>query len=316
MEEIAPKNTIITEVKEIIKRLNSGSNNLMTTHNEAIKRGSFEVIDSSAKARFHKKGDLVLTSENLSINCEGNWSKTIPIGEFDLETHDGKLEIRFGPSRTNFLTLVIADPEKWVEYGKEVESHWLYDYMERVDLMEIERPKELDKLLNMKPEALRKLYNDISKEYNPFQTRSIRFILDMYTTSRNIKNRKLRAFIIAHCYVAFYERTKRLLSKIYKAKFGKGPKNDERLMEFLDNYPSWKFLLDTSEWGIKPNQARNCISHGKFYFDYRNSVFVFMVEKEKRIPLRDLWRIAVPMAHLYSSVTHSIVERAGKIPTS
>ena len=185
--------------------------------------------------------------------------------------------------------------------------------------MRTEHPKELQKILDMKPEALRRLYNDISKELKPFETKSIRFILDMYdmlSAPGRISNRKLRAFIVAHCYVALYERTKKLLYKIYKAKFGKGPKNDEELMKFLDDYPLSKSLLDTSEWGIKTNQVRNCVSHGKFYFDYKNSVFVFMVKKEKRIPLRELWRKALPMAHLNSLVTRSIVEETTKIQNS
>jgi len=291
----------------------------MIHHSEVMKKGSFKVINSSAKRYACKKGELILTSESLSINCGDSWSRTIPIEELDLEAHDGKLKIYFGYYRTRFLKLIVDDPEGWLECFKEVKSQYFGNVIERMYLMEIERPKELQKLLDMKPEALRRLYNNISKELKPFETKSIRFILDIYKMSSargRISNRKLRAFIIAHCYVAFYERTKRLLYKIYKAKFGKGPKNDEELMKFLDDYPSWKFLLDTSKWGIKPNQVRNCVSHGKFYFDYKNSVFVFMVKKEKRIPLRELRRMVIPISHLYSSVTRSIVEKVRKIENS
>lgn len=285
----------------------------MQRNEQIVKKGTFKGVASTSSEKYAcKKGELILTSKSFSINCERSWSKTIPIEGLDLEAQDGKLEIRFGFYRTHFLKLIVDDPEDWVECFKKVSFQWLQNATERYDLMEIERPKELEKLLDMKPKALRKLYDDISKEWKPFETKSIRFILDMYVVSGRIRNRKLRAFIIAHCYVAFYERTKRLLYKIYKAKLGKGPKNDEELMEFLDDYPSWKFLLDTSEWGIKPNQVRNCVSHGKFYFDYRSSNFVFMVKKEKRIPLRELWRIIIPMSHLYSSVTRSIVEKVRK----
>lgn len=281
----------------------------MIRHNEVMKKGSFKVVDSSAKRYACKKGELILTSKSLSINCEGSWSRTIPIEEPEFEAHNGKLEIRFGFYGTHFLKLIVDDPEGWVECFKNVVSQWFHTVMERYALMEIERPKELEKLLDMKPEALRRLYADVSKEWKPFETKSIRFILDMYDLSGRISNRKLRAFLIAHCYVAFYERTKRLFYRIYRAKCGKGPKNDEELMKFLDDYPSWKILLDTSKWGIKPNQVRNCISHGKFYYDYRSSNFVFIVKKEKRIPLRELWRIILPMTHLYSSVTRSIIEK-------
>lgn len=282
----------------------------MIDHSEVMRKGSFKLINSSPKRYACNKGELTLTSKNLSINCEGSWSETFPIEELDLEAHERKLEIRFGYYRTRFLKLIVDDPESWVECFKEVASEYFTQEVLRIHQVRIERTEELEKLLDMKPKALSRLYYDISKEWKPFETKSIRFIFDMYEMSRGISSRKLRAFIIAHCYLAFYERTKRLLYKIYKAKFGKGPKDDKELMSFLDDYPSWKSLLDTSRWRIKPNQIRNCVSHGEFYYDYKHSEFVFMVKKEKRIPLRELQRIVLPMLHLYSSVARSIVKKA------
>jgi len=283
--------------------------NLVLQNEEIIRRGVFEgVTHSSAKKYACKKGELILTSKNLSINCQDSWSKKIPIGEFHFNTREGILEVSFGFYGRHFLKLKMDNPKNWVESLKKVELQWMQNYVERDAWMQIERPKELKRLLDMKPEALKELY-DALKVRKKSETKNIEFIVSIYGMSRRIKNRKLRAFIIAHCYVAFYEWTKRLLYKIHKVKFGKAPKNDEELMKFLDDYPSMKFLIDTSIWEIEPNQIRNCVSHEKFYYDYKNSELVFMPRKEKRIPLRELWRIIIPMMNFHSTILHFLAKK-------
>lgn len=73
-------------------------------------------------------------------------------------------------------------------------------------------------------------------------------------------------------------------------------------------------LLDTREWGIEANQIRNCVTHEKFYFDYKPSEIVFIVKinKEKRIRLRELQTVLYPMLHLHSTILGSVSEMVTK----
>jgi len=76
---------------------------------------------------------------------------------------------------------------------------------------------------------------------------------------------------------------------------------------FLD-----KKLFYTTKWGLKANQIGNCVSHEKFYFDYRNSELVFMTEKEKRVRLRDLSRKMHILADFYIELFRFVREKGGK----
>ena len=287
----------------------------MQQNEKLVKRGVFKGLAYSSVKRYTcEKGELILTTENLCINCEGSWTKTFPNEEIRLETWRGTLEVRdFWYGKLRFK-LIIDEPEKWKEtfdkmrFKKSIEAYKrLYEEAEK-------RPKELEKLLDLSPKALRRLYDDTQKERQQYERKNIRFNLDIQMSwlYNGVKNRKLKAFIVAHSYVAWYEWTKRLLSKIYKAKFGKGPRNDEELMKFLEDCPSLKGFLDTTEWGIRANQIRNCVSHEKFYFDYKPSELVFMAKKEKRIRLRDLKTKILPMSHFYVTLLDSLKEKVSK----
>ena len=287
----------------------------MTQQNEKlIKKGAFKRIAySSAKRYTCEKGELILTTENLLVNCEGSWTKTFPIREIRLEVLDENLEVRDSWYGKLLFKLIIDKPKEWKEAFHKLILKWVIEEHQRIFTWE-ERKAELKKLLDISPSALKKLYGDTRKERQQFEGKNIRFNLDIQKLFwyGKVKNRKLKTFIVAHSYVAWYEWTKRLLSKIYKAKFGKGPKNDKELMKFLDNFPSWKRSLNTTEWGVRANQIRNCVSHEKFYFDYRNSELVFMAKKEKRVRLRDLETKILPMSHFYATLLRSLEEKLTK----
>jgi len=286
----------------------------MTQQSEKlVKKGVFKRIAySRAKKHACEKGELVLTTKNLRINCEGKWTKVFPIKEYlRLEALDGSLEVYDRYSQLRFR-LIIDDPNQWKETFDNLIFESISELYQQIFEKEDKRPVELKKLLDINSEALKKLYDTLRKERIQFERKNIRFNLDIQTAYWRVRNRKLGAFIVAHSYVAWYEWTKRLLSKIYKARLGKGPANDGELIEFLEDFPSWKGCLDTTEWGIKANQIRNCVSHEKFYFDYKNSELVFMTKKEKRIRVRDLKRRILSMSHFYSTVLTSLMEKVTK----
>lgn len=286
----------------------------MTQQSEkVVKKGAFKGLAySSAKRYACNKGGLTLTTKNLLINCKGSWSKAFPISEIRLEAWDENLEVHDIWYGKLLFRFVVDKPKEWETAFQSVNKQLVRETMSRLHEMERKRPAELKNLFDMEPKALKKLYEDTQKERQEYERKNIRFNLDIQSRLEKVKNRELRAFIVAHSYVAWYEWTKNLLYRIYKAKFGKGPANDNELMNFLDNYPSWKALLDTPEWEIRPNQIRNCVAHERFYFDYKKAQLVFMAKKEKRVRLRDLKVKILPMSNFYATLLRSLEEKITK----
>lgn len=260
----------------------------MTLNNEkVVKRGIFNGITySSAKKYACGKGELILTSKTLMISCEGKWKKIFPIREVRLGAYDTTLEIRDAWYGRLLFSLTVEDAEEWLNAFQKVKSEELWGkFWKKLQ----KRPEEWKKFFDINPKALRKIYDEIRREMNQFRKKNLAFDLEVQELTEKLKNRKLKAYIVAHSYVAWYEWTKVLLSKIYKAKTGKGPKNDEELIEYLNRYPSLGILNTEEWWGIKANQIRNCVAHERFYYDYKHSELVFIVKgKEKRIRLREV----------------------------
>ena len=287
----------------------------MQQNEKVLKKGIFKRITySSAKKYACEKGELTLTTKNLAIDCKGSWSKTFPIKKIRLEAWGENLEVYDNWYGRLLFKLIIDSAKEWKETHDKVMFEWAKEEMRSLEDEAKKRPTELKRLFDISPQALKKLYINLRKERLQFERKNIRLNLDVQwlLRTRSIKNRKLQAFIVAHSYVAWYEWTKRLLYKIFKAKFGKGPANDEELLKFLDDYPSWKGFLDTTEWGIRANQIRNCVSHEKFYFDYKPSELVFMANKEKRVRFRELEMTIYSMSHFYATLLRSLEEKITK----
>jgi hypothetical protein len=285
---------------------------MIQSNEKVVKKGTFEgMAYSSAKRYACEKGTLTLTTKNLMIDCEGKWSKTFPISDIHLSALNNNLELRDWYGKLWFR-LIIDEAMEWQEAFDKAQHEEMNESIIRASEWEKKAPMELKKLLDIEPETLEKLYHDLQKERMQFEKKNIRFNLEIQMLYLKVKNRKLRAFIVAHSYVAWYEWTKRLLRKIYKAKFGKGPVNDKELIDFLDDYPSWKGALDTTKWEIRANQIRNCVSHEKFYFDYKNSELVFMAKREKRVRLRELRSEIYSLSHFYGILLRSLEEKVTK----
>lgn len=281
-------------------------------YQKIVKRDAFKGMPfASAKKYKCEKGRLTLTSKGILIECEHHWSKLLPISRFCFEAWNDKLEVKdyYGKLRFSFI---IDNPESWNEAIQNMKTRWLGRVMMDANEREQRRPAELKNLFDIEPQGLKKLYEATRKEREEYERKNIRFNLVIQGQLEKVKNRKLRAFIIAHSYVAWYEWIKKLLYKIHKAKFGKGPANDNELMKFLDGYPSLKYLLHRPEWEVRPNQIRNCVSHERFFFDYRAGELVFMTKKEQRVPLRDFRWAINPMANLYGILLRSLADKATK----
>jgi len=284
----------------------------MTLHNEkVVKKGIFKGITyPSFKKYACEKGELTLTSRHLSINCEGKWKKIFQNREIRLEAYDRILEIRGIWYSTLLFRLIVDEPREWLNAFGKVEFEDLQKEYESEEWKK--RPEEWKKLFDINPKALRKIHGDIRKEMTQFRRKNLRFNLEIQRFVKILKHRKLKAYIVAHSYVAWYEWTKGLLFKIYKARFGRGPENDEELIRFLSGYPSLG-ILDTEEWEIKANQIRNCVVHERFHYDYKHSELVFIVNgKEKRIRLREIEFRLISISHTYWELLQFIKEKVEK----
>ena len=277
----------------------------MTRHDEEIvKKGDFKgIVYSSAKKYACENGELILAQKTLTIKCEENWSKSFRNKEISLQLWNRELEVHDRWYGRLLFKLVVDKPEQWIETFVKLKTESIR--VLRLGLFEVQRRRqeELKRLFEIDTKALKRIYDEIRKEQLLFGTKKDNFNYEILEICANLKNRKLRAFVSAHSYVAWYEWTKQLLNKIYKARFGEGPKSDQELIQFLEGYPTLG-ILDTEEWGIEANQIRNCVSHERFFYDYRPSELVFIVKnKERRVRLRELEVSLVFMVQAYRRLT-------------
>ena len=279
-----------------------------------IRKGVFQNITfSSAKKLACHGGELTLTSGTLLIDCKGSWSRSYSVRYIRLEAKDKILEIYDSLYGRLLFRLIVDDALEWVDAFEKAQNFLgkMKEYQESYR----KRPEELCKLFELKPEKLKKILAELREERRHFGQKNIKFILTIQNLIDTTNNRKLKAFILAHCYVAWYEWTKNLLSMIYKGKFGKGPENDNELIKFLCDFPSLG-ALDTTDWGINANQIRNCVAHEKFYFDYKRSELVFTVKnKDKRIRILEFkWRF-LSLSRTYTLLIQSLRQKVetGKI---
>jgi hypothetical protein len=276
----------------------------MARHNEkVVKKGIFKGITYPHFKKYAcENGELTLTSKKLSINCEGKWQKIFRNREICLEAYDRVLEIRGIWYSSLLFRLIVDEAEKWLNAFEKVRFEELKKAYEwDAEEEEKKRQEEWKKLFDINPKALKKIHDDIQKEMTQFKRKNLKFNLEIQRLVKLLKHRKLKAYIVAHSYVAWYEWTKGLLSKIYKAKLGRGPENDRELIKFLSGYPSLGiFSFFSEEWEIEANQIRNCVAHERFHYDYKHSEIEFIVnQKEKRIRLREIEFRLISISHTY-----------------
>jgi len=285
---------------------------LVLIADEIIKQGTYSIKFSSAKKYQHKSGNLVLTRKCLLFLVNDNLIKKLWNRHIRLEVDERYLVVYSNYNKLLFK-LFVDEPQVWNKIFHDMKwekiNKKMIDYHEKKE----ESQREVQNLFDMSSHALAKLYQDTVKEREQFQRKNIKFNLDIQSSYlyEKTKDRKLRAFVIAHSYVAWYEWIKRIFQKIMKAKTGKGPENDKELLDFLDHYPLIKESFDITdlEWNIKPNRMRNCVAHEEFYFDYRFSEIIFMDGgKEKRIRLIEIRDRLFILSKLYAELLECLKE--------
>lgn len=253
-----------------------------------------------------EKGELILTEQSFTVKCDNHWTKTLQTREIRFEAHEKSLEVRTIWYNKLLFTLIVDEPQEWKKVLDKLESLSIAKMGESL-VGETKEDSELKELLLIDDCKLRILHHKIKKQ-RQFDIKNIRFNLRIQDLLEKVTDRKLKAFIIAHCYVAWYEWTKKLFYEIYKAKQGRGPEDDDELQKFLTKYPRWNFL-STETWGIRANHIRNCVAHEKFYYDYGNSEIVFLVhKKETRLKLIEMKLKLFQLSTVYPKILVALRE--------
>jgi len=143
-----------------------------------------------------------LTRKHLSINCEGKWKKIFRNREIRLEACDRILEIRGIWYSSLLFRLIVDEAEEWLNAFEKVRFEDVQKEYERIMEGGNNRTEEWKKLFDINPKALRKIHDDIRKEMTQFRRKNLRFNLEIQRFLKILKHRKLKAYIVAHSYVA------------------------------------------------------------------------------------------------------------------
>jgi hypothetical protein len=195
---------------------------------EEIRKGSFQkVAFSSAKKLTCDEGELTLTPERLSINCKRSWSRSFSIRDIRLEAWETNLEVYdFGYGKLLFR-LIVNDAGEWEKTFRKLTSKYYAEIWKELEERQRKKPEELNKLFEVKPEILGKILGEIRKERLHFGEKNIDFVLKVQGLVETTNDRKLQAFILAHCYIAWYEWTKACFIKFTRGNSGK----DQEMMK-------------------------------------------------------------------------------------
>ena len=288
---------------------------MVLTDDEIIKQGIFNVRYSSAKKYQHEKGKLPLTNKSFSLIFNNNPNRNFGNDQIRLQVSNGCLKVYDTYHSKLWFTLLVDEPQEWKQIFDKNKMEKTNRHIIEMYATKEQKQKELQKLFDMSPQALKKLYQDTLKEREQFQRKNIRFNLEIQSSYlyEGTKDQKLRAFVVAHSYAAWCEWITKILGKVMKAKTGKGPDKKNPLSDFLDDYPTLKKSMYTTDWEIKLNQLRNCVAHERFYFDYKHSEIVFMDEKEKRIRLTELRSRLLWLKNCYVELLHFLEESVRSI---
>lgn len=104
---------------------------MVRPNEEVVEKGVFEgVAYSRAKKNACDRGELVLTSKNLEISCQGNWSKVFSVREIRVEALNRNLEIYDFWYHRLLFKLIMDDAEKWARKIQNVTHEYLENSIE------------------------------------------------------------------------------------------------------------------------------------------------------------------------------------------
>jgi hypothetical protein len=287
--------------------------NVLNPKEPALKKGTFDRILYSDNEKFADSvGEIVLTRDYLYLQSSAGWNEKFVFDNINVIEENGHLLIQKSLGGT-LLKLSVDNAESWMEACKQLTLKKMEMQQVELELSFLSIPMQFNDFLNFNQSSIYKMY---VKKGRLLSQKNAEFNLKIVSSTRNIENRWLKAYIIAHSFATWYEWTKDLLKDIYKYKTGKKPKSDEELLGYMNQFPRLNpFNNFTKQIGLNANQIRKCIAHEKYYFDYKNSELVFNNKKEFRVALKDFETLIVLLANFNKELEFYIKEIAlnGKI---
>jgi hypothetical protein len=286
-------------------------------HKEPIlKKGTFNrILFSDDKQYTDSTGEIFLTKDKLIIQSKSGWTREIVFDNINVIEEKEYLIIQKNLGGIIFK-LSVDNAKSWAEASKDLALKKMNIQQVELELSFLSTPMQFNDLLSFNQKSIYKMY---AKKKRLLNQKNAEFNLKIISSMRSIDNKWLKAYIIAHSFDTWYDWTIDQLKDIYRYKNSKGPRNDEELLAYMNQFPRLTpFNNFMKQIGIKASQIRRSIAKEKYYYDYKSNELVFTNKKEFRVKIKDFETLIVLLANFNKELEFYIKEIAlnGKIENS
>jgi hypothetical protein len=278
-----------------------------------MKKGTFNrILFSDDKQYIDSTGEIVLTKDKLIIQSKSGWIRELIFDNINVIEEKEYLIIQKNLGGIIFK-LSVDNAKSWAEASKDLALKKMNIQQVEMELSFLSTPMQFNDLLSFNQKSIYKMY---AKKKRIFNQKNAEFNLKIVSSLRNIDDKWLKAYIIAHCFATWYEWTIGQLKDIYRYKNAKGPKNDEELLAYMNQFPRLNpFNILIKQIGINASQIRKCVAKERYYYDYKNNQLIFTNKKEFKVKITDLETLIVLLANFNNELEFYIKEIAlnGKI---
>jgi hypothetical protein len=281
-----------------------------------LKKGTFNrILFSDDKQYTDSTGEIILTKDKLIIQSNAGWTRELVFDNINVIEEKEYLIIQKNLGGTIFK-LSVDNAKSWAEASKDLALKKMNIQQVELELSFLSTPMQFNDLLSFNQKSIYKMY---AKKKRLLNQKNAEFNLKIVSSLRNIDDKWLKAYIIAHSFATWYEWTIGQLKDIYRYKNSKGPKNDEDLLAYMNQFPRLNpFNIFMKQIGINASQIKRCIAKEKYYYDYKSNELVFTNKKEFKVKIKDFETLIVLLANFNKELEFYIKEIAlnGKIENS
>jgi hypothetical protein len=281
-----------------------------------LKKGTFQrILFSDDKQYTDSTGEILLTKDQLLLQSKAGWTRELTFDNINVIEEKDYLIIQKTLGGI-ILKLSVDNAKTWAEQCKSLALKKMEIQQVELELSFLSTPMQFNDLLNFNQASIFKMY---TKKQRQLTEKNAEFNLKIVSSLRELDNKWLKAYIIAHSFATWYEWTIDQLKDVYKYKNGTRPKSDEQLLSYMNQFPRLNpFNRFTKKIGINANQIRKCIAKEKYYFDYKTNELIFRNKKEFRVAIKDFETLIVLLANFNKELEFYIKEIAlnGKIENS
>ena len=179
--------------------------NLLNPKEPVLKKGTFERILYADNEKFTDSiGEIVLTRDHLYLQSKAGWNEKIVFDSINVIEENGYLLLQKNLGGT-ILKLAVDDAADWAEASKQLTLKKMEMQQVELELSFLSIPMQFNDFLNFNQASIYKMY---AKKGRLLSQKNAEFNLKIVSSSRNIENRWLKAYIIAHSFATWYEWTR------------------------------------------------------------------------------------------------------------